>query len=78
MVEYDINDFVGRYIIANIKQENYTKRDVTPGIAHKIKSWEYSTLNDKMPPIPEAKQDENNGVNESAKVEEVTDEECPF
>lgn len=75
---YDINDFVGRYIIANIKQENYTKKDGTAGTSHKVKSWEYSTLNDKMPPIPEAKQDEDNGANESTKVEEVTDEECPF
>lgn len=75
---YDINNFVGRYIIANIKQENFTKKDGTPGIRYKVKRWEYSTLNDKMLPIPEAKQDEDNGINESVKVEEVTDEECPF
>lgn len=75
---YDINDFVGRYIIANIKQETYKKNDGSIGTLYKVKSWDYSTLNDKMPPIPEAKQDENNGINESAKIEEVTDEECPF
>lgn len=74
---YDINDFVGRYIIANIKQEKYTKRDGTSGIAHKVKSWDYSTLNDKMPPIPEAKQDENNGIN-VAEVDDIDDSEIPF
>ena len=75
---YDINDFVKRYAIANIKQETYKKNDGSTGTLYKVKSWEYSTLNNKMPPIPEAKQDENNGANVSAKVEEVTDEECPF
>ena len=81
---YNINDFVGRYIIANIIQENYTKKDGTYGIAHKVKSWEYSRLNDKMPPIPEAKQDEDNGVNESinpsSKIPEIDidEDEIPF
>lgn len=81
---YDINDFVGRYIIANIKRENYTKKDGTPGIAHKVKSWDYCILNDKMPPIPEAKQDEDNGVNESIKSSskipeiDIDEDEIPF
>ena len=84
MVEYDINDFVGRYIIANIKQENYTKKDGTAGTSYKVKSWEYSTLNDKMTPIPEAKQDEDNGVNESIKPSskipeiDIDEDEIPF
>lgn len=75
---YDINDFVGRYIIANIKQENYTKKDGSNGTSHKVKSWEYSTLNDKMPPIPEAKQDENNGIDGTAQTEDIDDSEIPF
>ena len=76
---YDINDFVGRYIIANIKSESYTKKDGTAGTAYKVKSWEYSTFNDKMLPIPEAKSDENNGVNESMQVEVMIDDDiCPF
>ena len=75
---YDINDFVGRYIIANIKSESYTKKDGTAGTAYKVKSWEYSSFNDKMPPIPEAKQDEDNGIDGTVQAEEVTDEECPF
>ena len=81
---YDINDFVGRYIIANIKQETYKKNDGSIGISHKVKSWDYSTLNDKMPPIPEAKQDENNGDNESIKPSskipeiDIDEDEIPF
>lgn len=70
---YDINNFVGRYIIANIKQENFTKKDGTPGIGYKVKSWEYSKHNDSLPPIPEAKSDENNGINESVQAEDVED-----
>ena len=77
---YDINDFVGRYIIANIKSESYTKKDGTAGTAYKVKSWEYSTFNDKMLPIPEAKSDENNGVNKSvqAPAVEIDEDEIPF
>ena len=81
---YDINDFVKRYVIANIKQETYKKNDGTAGISHKVKSWEYSTLNDKMPPIPEAKQNEDNGINESVKQKskipeiDINDDEIPF
>ena len=81
---YDINDFVGRYIIANIKQETYKKNDGSIGISYKVKSWDYSTLNDKMPPIPEAKQDENNGINESIKSSskipeiDIDEDEIPF
>lgn len=75
---YDINDFVKRYVIANIKAESYTKKDGTVGTAYKVKSWEYSSFNDKLPPIPEAKQDENNGANESAQAEDISEDECPF
>ena len=74
---YDINNFVGRYIIANIKQENFTKKDGTPGIGYKVKSWEYSKHNDSLPPIPEAKQDENNGT-DVAKIDDINEDEIPF
>lgn len=75
---YDINDFVGRYIIANIKSESYTKKDGTAGTAYKVKSWEYSSFNDKLPPIPEAKQDENNGIDGTVQTEDIDDSEIPF
>lgn len=75
---YDINDFVKRYVIANIKQENFTKKDGTPGIGYKVKSWEYSDLNDKMLPIPEAKPNENNGANESSQTEDISEDQIPF
>ena len=46
----------------------------------RLKSWEYSTFNDKMLPIPEAKSDENNGVNKSvqAPAVEIDEDEIPF
>lgn len=77
---YDINDFVGRYINANIKSEAYTKKDGTAGTTHKVKSWEYSDINDKkkLPPIPEAKSDENNGINEPLQVEDIDEDSIPF
>ena len=81
---YDINDFVKRYVVANIKQENFTKKDGTPGIGYKVKSWEYSKHNDSLSPIPEAKQDEDNGIDESIKQKskiheiDIDEDEIPF
>ena len=75
---YDINDFVKRYVVANIKQENFTKKDGTSGVSYKVKSWEYSKHNDALPPIPEAKQDENNGIDGTVQTEDIDDSEIPF
>ena len=71
---YDINSFIGRYVIANIKQETYVK-DGEAKSAYKVKSWEYSQHNDKLPPIPEAKQNESDGA---AVVEDITEDTIPF
>lgn len=59
---YDINDFIGRYIIANIKKETYIKQDGSQGTSYKVKSWEYSQHNDKLDAIPEAKEEINTVV----------------
>ena len=75
---YDINDFVKRYVIANIKQETYKKNDGSVGTSYKVKSWEYSSFNDKLDPIPEAKQNENNGTNESSQAEDISEDQIPF
>ena len=75
---YDINDFVKRYVIANIKQETYKKNDGSIGTSYKVKSWEYSDLNDKMLPIPEAKPNENNGTNESLQADDISEDQIPF
>lgn len=75
---YDINDFVKRYVVANIKQENFTKKDGTSGVSYKVKSWEYSKHNDALPPIPEAKQDEDNGIDGTVQTEDIDDSEIPF
>lgn len=77
---YDINDFVKRYVIANIKQETYKKNDGSVGTSYKVKSWEYSSFNDKLDPIPEVKPNENNGTNGNSKTPEIeiNDEDIPF
>lgn len=75
---YDINDFVKRYVIANIKQETYEKNDGSVGTSYKVKSWEYSSFNDKLDPIPEAKPNENNGTNESSQAEDISEDQIPF
>lgn len=75
---YDINDFVKRYVIANIKQESYKKNDGTIGTSYKVKSWEYSDLNDKMLPIPEAKPNANNGTNEPLQADDISEDQIPF
>lgn len=69
---YDINDFIGRYVIADIKSRRYKKNDGSTGVAYSAKSWEYSTHNDKLPPIPEAKQDADYGTID------ISDDEIPF
>lgn len=81
---YDVNSWVGSYVIANIKQDTYIKQDGTQGVSYKAASWEYSTRNDRLLPIPEAKQDEDNGVNESIKPSskipkiDIDKDEIPF
>lgn len=73
---YHLDSWVGRWVIANVAEETYTKNDGSQGKSYKVKSWEYSKINDKLDPIPEAKQDKNNDTN-VAEVD-VSDDECPF
>lgn len=56
---YDIENFVGRYVTATIVKREYKKNDGTNGTAYNVKTWEYSKLNDALPPIPEAKEPED-------------------
>lgn len=70
---YDIADFVGRYVVATVRARTYTKNDGTSATAYGVKSWEYSTHNDKLPPIPEAKPNEDDG---NAFI--IDDEVLPF
>lgn len=72
---FEISDWIGRYVIANIEERTYTKSDGSTGKAYGVKSWEYSSHNDKLPPIPETKQNENDGA---AQPTEVENDEIPF
>lgn len=54
---YDPENLVGRYIIANIKRNEYPKNGETKvNFKADPYHWEYSKLNDNLPPIPEAKE----------------------
>ena len=76
---YDFDDIVGRYVLVTIKARNYTKNDGTQGTAYEVDTWAYSKQNDKLPPIPEDKSDENNGGVESVEEEiEILDDVIPF
>ena len=66
---YDINDFIGRYVIADIKPRVHKEKTY-----YGVKTWEYSPHNDKLPPIPEAKQDADNGD----PIVEINEDEVPF
>ena len=70
---YELDSWIGRYVFANIVQENYTRKDGSSAISHKVKSWEYSTANDKLAPIPEARENSNDGP-----VIDIDEDEIPF
>jgi hypothetical protein len=46
---YDINDFIGRYVTATIKERTYNGKQYFD-----IKEYAECALNDKLPPIPMA------------------------
>lgn len=75
---YDINNFIGRYVIAASKKEEYTKNDGTAGVVYRIKSWTYSELNDKMTPIPEAIENKDVSDSKSEPTIEIDDDKIPF
>lgn len=74
---YEVEDFVGRYVIANIgiKKEFTDER-----YKFEVKSWEYSSHNDKLTPIPEAKQNANNdtAINNEIPTIIMDDDSIPF
>ena len=74
---YDLNDFIGRYAIGEVKMRTFDKRDGTKGTSYQIKAWEYSAHNDKLPPIKEA--NPNDAPNVVSNDIDITDEELlPF
>ena len=77
---YDINDFVGRYVLATIISETYTKKDGTAGTGYKVNQWGYSSLNDKKDPIPTAKVEQDTGTAQPVEIviEDVSTNEIPF
>ncbi len=77
---YDINDFVGRYVLATIISESYTKKDGTAGTGYKVNQWGYSSLNDSKDAIPTATVEQNTGTTQPMEVvvEGVDEDSIPF
>ncbi len=77
---YDINDFVGRYVLATIISESYTKKDGTTGTGYKVNQWGYSSLNDSKDAIPTASVEQNTSIAQPMEVvvEEVDESSIPF
>ena len=78
---YDINDFVGRYVLATIISETYTKKDGTQGTGYKVNQWGYSSLNDSREPIPTATVEQDTGTAQPMEIviEDVDgNQEIPF
>ena len=73
---FDIDDWMGRYIIANVNAEQYQKDDGSTKTAYKVKSWDYCSQNDKLPPIPQKEQNQDSGS--QVNIDEVNDDEIPF
>lgn len=53
---YDANDLVGRYVLGHFSENKYTKKDGTEASNYRSTKWEYSTKNDKLPPIQAPKE----------------------
>ena len=71
---FDMNDWLNRYVVAVVEMNTYNGK-TNP----RFKKLQYSKLNDNLPPIPEAKQ----GNNEPEVVVEMPDlglldDEIPF
>ena len=76
----DSDLWIGRYVIATIKQDGTYEKDSKTYDNFKCVGWEYSAHNDKLTPIPEAKQDENNdtAINTEVPIIDLDNDEIPF
>lgn len=74
---FDINDWVGRYVVSNIVSEQYEKNGEIK-TAYKTKTWNYSKFNERLPPIPEAKADEQTEADVEVDIEDIEDDDIPF
>lgn len=71
---YDTDDFIGRYVIADIRAGTYYKDGQTK-TSYSVKSWAYSKINDKLPPIREAVE---NSDDMETTVIDIDEDEIPF
>lgn len=77
---YNLDDWKDRFVIANIEKNG--KREYNGKLYDRfgVTSWEYSDYNNKLAPIPEAKEEDNNTtpVAKSEPVVEISDDDIPF
>lgn len=72
---YEVDDLMARYVVVTIKSREYTKNNGETGTAYNVTSWTYSSLNDKLPPIKEAIENNNDVGTEAV---EISEDEIPF
>lgn len=75
---YDINDFVGRYVVADVGLREHNGKMYSD-----IKKWKPSKRNDALPPIPKAEENQNNSNSQypqpdSVPVIDIDESEIPF
>ena len=82
---YDPESLVGRYIIANIKKNEYPKDgEIKVNFKADPYQWEYSKLNDNLAPIPEAKDTEEDSLDSPIPIQrdiptiDIDEESIPF
>lgn len=77
---YNLDDWKDRFVIANIEKNG--KREYNGKLYDRfsVASWEYSDYNNKLAPIPEAKEEDNDAipVAKSEPVIEISDDDIPF
>lgn len=56
---YDASDLVGRYVLGHFAENKYTDKNGTEKTNFKSTKWEYSSKNDKLPPIQAPKENES-------------------
>ena len=73
---FDLNDWMGRYVVATVEMNTYNEK-TNP----QFKNLSYSSFNDKMPPIPSAKEESNQSASQPVQSENPSEdisEEIPF
>ena len=70
---FNLDDWLNRYVVARVEMQEYNGK-TSPN----FKKLQYSSHNDKLPPIPEAKQEQSVGNDMANPSVEITEDSIPF